>query len=651
MTISLLALITTGIFLDAVQNERFPHLSSVFSDHMVLQRGKRNAFWGWTNPGEKVKVSVGGKSASGVADSNGKWVVRLNPPATGGPYTLTVDGSFHRELSDVMVGDVWLCTGQSNMEFGLTMALGGRADAAAADEPNIRLYMAPRQFGYTPKPMNPAEWQVCNPKTVATNGWGGFSAVGYYFGRELQRKLKVPIGLMEIAWGGTSAEAWTSAEALRPLGDFDTELDQLAVLTKAGAPPIGTYTELWMTQNDEGTKNAWEKPDLATSDWKATSLPDAFTTVGMSGKKGVAWFRKEVDVPSPSPSGRAALSLGRIQTYDTVWVNGVMVGSTNGPGPRRYSFPATALKPGKNVIAVKVFNIRGKGGFTSPTEDYYLDTGDGTHISLSGDWFGKAGAEIKAGGPAPKDNEPNPTIPSVLMNGMIAPVTPIAIRGVIWYQGETNSGRAYQYRKLLPAMIADWRRQFGQGDFPFYIVSLASWQPRLDQPSDSGWSELREAQAMTAANVRRSGLVITTDVGNTTDVHPKDKRTVGERLALVALANEYREQIPYSGPIYRKMAIDGSSIRLSFDHTNQRLVAKDGDLVGFAIAGADHKYHWADAKIDGDSVVVSSKDVPSPIAVRYAWAANPACNLYNGAGLPAVPFRTDNWKGVTFSNK
>jgi len=652
MAISLLALLATGMSLTTIGDETYPFLSTVFGDHMVLQRDKRNTFWGWTKPGARIKVTVGEKSATGVADATGKWVARLTPPAVGGPYTLVVDGPVHVELHDILVGDVWLCTGQSNMEFGLTNALNGKAEIAAADEPNIRFCIAPRQIAYKPKPMNPARWQVCSPKTVGKEGWGGFSAVGYYFGRKLQHELKVPIGLMEIAWGGTSAEAWTSESALRPLEDFNIELDQLDALEKAGATPIGTYTELWQTQNDAGFKGDWQKPELNTADWKATTLPDGFAGIEMSGKKGVAWFRKEIDVPNPPANGKATLALGRVQSNDTVWINGIQVGSTaGGMGNHQYTFWPSVLKPGKNVVAVKVFNSRGRGGFNSPADALYLDPGDGKRLPIAGEWLGKIGGEIKPGGPAPKDGEPNPTIPSVLMNGMIAPAAPMAIKGVIWYQGETNSGRSYQYRRLLPAMIADWRRLFGQGDFPFYIVSLASFMQRQANPGDDGWTELREAQAMTAAQVRRSGLVITTDVGSATDVHPKDKKTVGERLALIALANEFRHPVEFSGPVYKRMKIEKSAIRVSFTHIDKGLVAKDGDLVGFALAGADRKWHWAEAKIAGDTIVVSSKDVPSPIAVRYAWAANPACNLYNAAGLPAVPFRSDDWPGVTIHNK
>ncbi len=635
----------------ATINEPLPFLSPMFGDHMVLQRDKRNTFWGWTKPGEKVRVTIGGKSASGVADDTGKWVVKLNPPPVGGPYSLKVQGSQQVELQDILVGDVWLCTGQSNMEMGLSQALNGKAEVASADEPQIRLYMAPRQYAYAPKAINAAAWKVCTSKTVGKDGWGGFSAVGYFFGRELQHKLQVPVGLVAIAWGGTSAEAWTSAGALRPLSDFNTELDQLEALQQAKADPIGTYNELWITQHNAGTLGAWQKPESATSDWKATTLANGFADLGMSGKKGVVWFRTTVDLAMPPTGETATIALGRIQTADTVWVNGTKVGSSNGQGQRVYIFASALLKSGQNVVAIQVFNTRGKGGFAQSSTPPALKLADGTRIDLAGTWLGKVGGEIKQGGPMPKDGEPNPTIPTVLMNGMIAPVSPMAIRGAIWYQGETNSGRSYQYRRLLPAMIADWRKLFGQGDFPFYIVSLAAWKARLAQPSEDGWTELREAQAMTAAKVRHSGIAITTDIGDAIDVHPKDKKTVGERLALIALANEFHEKIEFSGPTYKRMKVEGNSIRLSFDHVDKGLVAKGGELVGFAVAGDDRKWHWAKAKIDGETILVSSPEVPKPIAARFAWAANPDCNLYNTAGLPAIPFRTDDWKGVTADNK
>jgi sialate O-acetylesterase len=634
------------LLLLAPQAARLPFLSPVFSDHMVLQRDRPNSFWGWAPPGTRVRVSVAQRRAEGVADAEGKWIARLTPPKAGGPYRIVVEGGERVVLEDVLVGDVWLCTGQSNMEMGLTMAANGPAEAAAADEPNLRLAMAPRQIAYAPVATNPLRWQACTPQTVVQGGWGGFSAVGYYFGRELRRKLNVPIGLVQVAWGGTSAEAWTRAESLRPLADFDADLTRLGRRRQAKEPVLGTYLDLWLAERDRGTQERWQDPDLADSAWSTVTPPSPFEV-----SRGVTWLRREIDLPDPLPPGAPALSLGRINETDTTWINGRLLGVTSFDwAHRRYGIPAGTLRPGRNVIAVRVFHGRGQGGLLSPSEELSLEFGD-RRIPVSGAWKAKLGLASDALSSRPRDFEPNPTVPSVLANGMVAPLAPLAIRGAIWYQGETNGGRGLQYRRLLPALIGDWRRMFGQGDFPFYIVSLANFQAHRDQPGDDYWAELREAQAMTAHRMKNGGLAVTVDIGDAGDIHPRDKRTVGERLALNALAKTYRHRVAFSGPIYRSMRREGRAVRLSFDHTEGGLVAKGGRLGEFAVAGADRKWHWADARIEGDTVWVASPDVSAPVAVRYAWQSNPVATLYNGAGLPAVPFRTDDWPALSVGRR
>jgi sialate O-acetylesterase len=625
---------------------------------MVLQRNKPNTFWGWTTPGEEVTVSVAGKKATGQAGADGRWVVNLMPPKAGGPYRVLVEGSIGREtagkpdravidirdkksavLEDVLVGDVWLCTGQSNMEFGLSQSLGGQAEVGAANQPNLRLFMVPRQVGYAPKAVNGGEWRVCNSKTVAQDGWGGFSAVGYHFGRKLQTELGVPIGLVEDCWGGTSAEAWTGAKGLSPLGDFAPQLAQVESLQTSGGPVFGTYNNLWMDQYDPGRREGWQASSFDDSDWASTNLPG-----GPAGTRRVVWLRKTVDVPA---SGPATLYLNRIDDTDTTWVNGNLAGTTGFDWAwRRY--PVT-LQPGRNVIAVRVFTGGQASSFLGGADQMYLDLSNGSHVSLAGEWKTKVSFDPVLASSKPRDMEPNPTVPTVLYNGMIAPLAPLAIRGVIWYQGETNAGRGAQYRRLLPAMIADWRRAFGQGDFPFYIVSLANFMARDPNPGDDYWAELRDAQAFTAATVPHSGLAVAIDVGEANDVHPKDKKTVGERLAANALAKEYGRKIEYSGPIFKAAKREGGGFRLSFEHAGG-LKAK-GVLAGFAVAGSDRKWHWATGKIESGSVLVSSSEVMDPVAVRYAWGHNPAATLYNGAGFPAVPFRSDDWPLLSANSK
>ncbi len=636
---------------------------------MVLQRDKPNVFWGWTTPGESVTVSVGDKRASGKAGADGRWIVRLDPPKVGGPYRIDVYTKSRvavraasvppdvkvmapRQmaiLEDVLVGDVWLCGGQSNMEFGLTQALGGLEEVGKADRPTMRLFMAPRAVGYVPRAVNGGEWKVCTPKTVAENGWGGFSAVGYFFGKRLQDELKVPIGLVEDCWGGTSAEAWTSAPGLAPLGDFAPQLATVAARSEKGGPVFGTYKNLWLDENDQGTREGWSAEGYDDSGWYATHVPVRTTGDSDRGERAL-WFRRTVDVPT---GGAATLVLNRIDDTDTTWVNGQLIGTTSFDWAwRRYS---VILKPGRNVIALRVFTDRPLP-FLGKPEDIYVELVDGTRLPLAGTWKGRAGLVASMLSTKPRDAEPNPTVPTTLYNGMIAPLAPLAIKGAIWYQGETNTPRAAQYRRLLPAMIADWRRAFGQGDFPFYIVSLANFMPRDTTPGDNAWAELRDAQAYAASTVPNAGLVTTIDVGEAEDIHPKEKWTVGDRLATLALAKAYGHKIEASGPTYRSMKREGAAVRVTFDHAQLmkarvRTASQKGTLRGFAVAGKDRRWHWADAKIEGANVVVSSTEVPHPVAVRYAWGHNPAANLYNGADLPAVPFRTDDWPLVTRDNK
>lgn len=617
-----------------------PFLSPALGSHMVLQRGRPNTFWGWTTPSTSVTVAVAGRRASGVAGRDGKWSVRLLPPGVGGPYTITVDGTQHLELTDVLVGDVWLCTGQSNMEQGITLSNGAPEEIARANDPGLRLFIAPQNPRLTPQKVNGGEWRVTTPETIVQGGWGGFSAVGYHFGKTLRRNVGVPIGLVQDVWGGTNAESWVSREGLRPLKDFDPWFPRIdAAREGSGAPG----------SNDPGSQPGvnWGAMDLDTSAWKSVAVPNGFSGLGLGNYDGTAWFRREFTLTEAQAAGGATLSLGAVDDYDVTWLNGAKIGAgTEFNVPRSYTLASGALRAGRNVLAVRVLDTGGGGGFSSAGPPS-LALADGTQIPLAGDWLGRVGAPLPIGGP---------NVPTSLSNGMIEPEVPLAIRGAIWYQGENNAGRAEQYRRLLPTLIADWRRRFGQGDFPFYIVSLAAFTPHKELgvgnwTGDDEWAELREAQAMTASKVKNAGLALAIDIGDERDIHPREKRTVGERLARVALAKEYARRVPYSGPTYRAMKVAGSAARLSFDQVEGGLSARGGAPGEFMIAGADRKWHAAMAVLDGDTVVVSSPQVARPVAVRYAWQSNPVANLYNGAGLPAVPFRTDSWPGITTGRK
>ena len=628
-----------------------PLVSPMFGDYMVVQRGKPNPIWGWTTPGQKVIVEMAGHTASGVAQADGRWEARIDPPAPGGPYTLKISGPQTVELHEVLVGDVWLCGGQSNMQLGLGQAANGPEEIKAANHPEIRLYSVAQHSSYSKTAIPQGEWKVCSPQTAGEGG--GFSAVAYYFGRRVQEDVHIPIGLIEDCIGGTPAETWTSPEALHRLKDFDAGLAEVERLKARGGREYGNYIMHWYDDYDIGVKGKpWSAVDLDDSEWKTVQLPGGFAELGVADAPSVCWFRKEITLPDPLPAGRATIQLGVVEKMDTTFINGQWVGASSWvENPRVYSIRDGVLKPGKNLVTIRVLKTKPNGGFMVKAEGLRLVLGDGSVIPLAGQWKGALSVDARPPHPMPMGYENYPTMPSVLYLGMLEPVAPLAITGAIWYQGEANSERAYQYRTLLPTMIADWRKLFGQGDFPFYIVSLPAFMHHQDQPVEAAWAELREAQALTAREVHNSGLAVTIDTGEADNIHPKDKKVVGERLALCALAQHYGEKIPYQGPTFKSVERLSGALRLHFDHTDGGLMAKGGKLGEFSVAGADHKWRWAEARIEGDTIVVSLPEVSEPVAARYAWQSFPKATLYNGAGLPAVPFRTDDWPGITERSK
>jgi sialate O-acetylesterase len=611
---------------------------------MVLQRGEVDTIWGWSEPGDRVRVQVGNKTASGVADADHRWQVQIRPPKTGGPYTVRIVGRQTVELHNVMVGDVWLCAGQSNMLVPLGGALHGADEVKAANYPDIRLFDVFGHSAYKHTGWIAGSWKVVSPKTAAR-----VSAVAYYFAREVQKNVHIPIGLIVDAVGGAPAEAWTSAAALRPLKDFDVPLDLVDRLAADGAPEYGNYIQHWYDQYDVGLKGNWAAPDFDDSTWKPVTLPGGFAELGVPDTPALAWFRKEIDLPDTLPAGRAMMFLGIIERMDTVWVNGQEAGGSAWvENLRAYFMRPGMLKPGRNIIAIRIMKTRPDGGFMSKPEDLHLVLGDNTNIPLAGAWKGQLSVDARPPHPLPIGYQNWPVMPAVLYQGMLKPVAPLSIAGVLWYQGEENSTRAYEYRKVLPAMIADWRSLFGQGDFPFYIVSLPAFKQRSATPVDGDeWAETRESQAITAASVANTCLAVTIDTGDPDNIHARDKLPVGERLAYCALARYYHKHVVYSGPTLKSAERLPSSIRLHFVHTDGGLRVKGQKLEEFSIAGEDRKWYWADARIEGNTVVVSSPSMPHPIEVRYAWQSNPAATLFNGAGLPAAPFRTDNWPGIT----
>ncbi|HYJ48204.1 MAG TPA: sialate O-acetylesterase, partial [Pyrinomonadaceae bacterium] len=526
---------------DAQETGEHPFLHPLFTDDMVLQRRVQFPVWGWTTPGARVRVELRGKSSTAVADATGKWVARLGPFEAGGPYTLSVTGPQTVTLNNVLVGDVWLASGQSNMEMGLTQVSNAQDEVARANYPMIRLYAVPKVIAATPQSTVKARWLVCNPANVAAGGWGGFSAVAYFFGRRLHQELNVPIGLIHSSWGGTVAEGWVSAEALSTMPDF---VPAIKALEKTMADPNGggpadidRRMDEWWKKNDPGSANApgWAAVSVDMAGWKRAKLPQAWEDGPLPGYDGVVWYRKTFELPADWAGHDLILSLGPIDDRDTTFVNGVKVGATNQyDTPRSYKINASLLKPGSNTIAVRVLDTGGAGGLWGTPEQLKIGPADNNAkaISLAGDWNYRPSVSIEKVEVPPAFTSNNLGLVLARYNGMIAPLLPFAIKGAIWYQGESNVGRAEQYKRVMATLIRDWRARFGVGDFPFLIVQLANFMTRRDVPVDSDWARLREAQLYVSENVPHSGLAVTIDIGDAKDIHPKDKQDVGNRLAL-----------------------------------------------------------------------------------------------------------------------
>ncbi|UOR05958.1 sialate O-acetylesterase [Hymenobacter aerilatus] len=622
-------------------------LPKLVGDHMVLQRDKPLPIWGWADAGEAVTVMFKGKTykATPTGDA-GKWMVQLPATPAGGPYALVVKGQNTITVHDVLMGDVWLASGQSNMEWPLREANNGAQEVAAANFPNIRLLDVPNAVASTPKTdFGGTGWHPCTPETVA-----GFSAVAYFFGRDLQKQYNVPIGLISSEWGGTPAEAWTSTEALGTLPDFKGKVAASTGDIEQRQQAYAAQLAQWQrtpAAHDQGRAAGhapWSAAGVATPDWPTMPLPGPWEQhANLAALDGVVWFRKEVDLTAAEAGKPLTLHLSVIDDADSTWFNGTFVGTTNGYAtPRAYTVPAALVKPGRNTIAVRVLDLGQGGGIWGKPEDLHLTTATRT-LPLSGDWRYHIGVDNRLAPPNPfpggAQNEP-----TLLFNAMIAPLIPYAIKGVIWYQGESNASRAAQYQKLFPTMIRDWRGRWQEGDFPFLFVQLANFQPDQDQPADYEWAELREAQRQTLS-LPNTGMAVAIDIGNTNDIHPRNKQEVGRRLALAARRVAYNDKnVVYSGPTFEKMEPRGTTVRLTFSNLGGGLVLKDASgpyLKGFAVAGADRKFHWAQGRLEGNTLVLSSKEVSQPQAVRYDWSNSPTPNLYNKAGLPASPFQAN----------
>jgi sialate O-acetylesterase len=629
-----------------------PSVSTLFSDHMVLQQGHEIRIWGTADPAEAISVTLAGHHASATADARERWSASLPAMSAGGPFTLIIHGKKELVIRDVMIGEVWIASGQSNMTFSLGGTEHADTEIPKADYPQVRLFRVPRKIALSPQDTTlPAHWQICTPDTAKE-----FSAVAYFFARKIHRQLHVPVGVIESAWPGTTLQEWIAPEVLEADPDLKSLVDAWSHATSAEK-----------TFADDSLPFELEFDDFelipATDGSNPTTLADfddGIATTSTGGSFSYSWNETSdstFDLASPGhgSKGFAARVSGRLNgAQDAILAADYHLDRT----------PADLTQ-----YAGLRFWVRGSGSFRfrsrQPTITDYDDYGmpvmkatedwqpvtilfrdlrqDGWGVVEPLTMDALTGFSIECLTPLGEADLPV----SVLYEGMITPLIGYNFRGVLWYQGESNALKAHQYRKLLPALISNWRAAFQEQDLDFLIVQLPNHGAIPQQPTDSAWAELREAQLLTVKHVPDTGLAVTIDVGDPKDLHPHRKLEVGERLALWALGTTYKQPIEYSGPLYESLAISGNTARVRFSHAAGLEVRGSDELQGFEIAGADRKFHWATAHIDGDIVTVSSPDVANPVAVRYAWADSPICNLFNKAGLPASPFRTDDWPGIT----
>ncbi|EIP96784.1 protein of unknown function (DUF303) [Opitutaceae bacterium TAV1] len=660
-------------------------LPALFSDHMVLQKAAQVPVWGKASPGEKVSINLDSLTAHTVADAAGRWSLTLGLSRCGpGPFEMVVAGKNRLVIADVMVGEVWLASGQSNMAFLLESDKNAASEIPASSNVLLREFRSERRASSRPAENCPGKWIVAKPSTT-----GQFSAVGYYFGKNIQSTLHVPVGVVHASWGGTFSESWTSLEALNTVDELKRGNEERLKFMSGYPERKKSYArdmEAWLKETkredpDSPHPELFAGTEVATTDWTPVRLPGAVSGKGLPAT-GVIWIRREVNISSDIvKSGQIKMMLGRFEGFDATWWNGEKIAETswrNYPGDhhqRYFTIPRHLVKEGRNVIAVRLFApIRRPRFLIEPAR---LRVGP---LPLQGEWLAKAEFAFENPDATEMASAPGSIPPPLvgaaggaLFNGMIHPLLPYSLAGVIWYQGESNRNRAWQYRTAFPLLINDWRQQWKNPELPFYFCQLANFGPRQNTPSESAWAELREAQSLALA-LPNTGQAVLVDTGESDDIHPRDKETVGHRLATIALARHYQKEIPYSGPVYQNYVVEKDRIRLTFTHAGSGLIARPvpqtfevksilgrtaplernsphSELEGFAICGDDHRWVWADARIEGQTVLVWSAKAPNPVAVRYAWADNPTCNLYNGDGLPASPFRTDDFPLSTVNSR
>jgi sialate O-acetylesterase len=649
---NVIAVLSAGISLlsfSSVQSQI--KLPALVRDSMILQRDTKLPVWGWASKGEKVRIQFLGKTYKSTTGADGKWSVTLPALKAGGPFTMTISGSNKIVLKDILVGDVWFCSGQSNMVHQMKLHRDRyEDDIQTAHYPMIRHVFIPTLTSISgPKDdYPPVYWKPAIPADVTE-----FSAIAYFFARKIYDHYKIPMGLINASVGGTPIEAWISEEGFAnfpgELATLTKNKDTAYVNSRSRTGFGGNRGGRSTTQTDKGLAGPkkWFDMSYEPKVWHTINVPGYWEDQGVKDLNGVVWYRKEITVPQQMTGKAAKLVLGRIVDADAAYINGVQVGNTTYMYPqRRYAVPAGVLKAGKNLVVVRVTNNNGKGGFV-PDKPYYLVAGNDS-VDLKGTWSFKVGDVYEpvnfrgggggGGGPINGQNQP-----AGLYNAMVAPAIKYKVKGFLWYQGEANTGRPEEYEGLTRALVESWRKVFQADNAPFLWVQLPGFMDRTYLPSESNWAATRESQ-LKALSVPNTGMAVAIDLGEWNDIHPDNKKDVGERLALIAEKLAYgNNDIVYSGPIYQSSKIEGNKIILSFNHTGSGLISIDGEpLNQFAIAGADKKFMWANAKIEGNTVVVWNEKISDPKYVRYAWADNPeGANLFNKEGLPASPFRTD----------
>ena len=619
-------------------------LPKIFANDMVLQRDKSIPIWGWADANEKIEIKFNKQIKSTKADKNGKWTIQLEAEKAGGPYELLIKGKNKIVIKNVLVGEVWICSGQSNMAFTVSEALNSEQEINDANNLYIRAFTVSRDVSSLPlDDVKAGKWEVCNKNTV-----GNFTAVGYFFAKKIYSELKIPIGLIHTSWGGTGSETWTSRDAFESSEEFKEMIAEMPNVNLDSISKVFNKSVAKRVEELQGSKINPAKAEMFKefafndSSWPELNAPEAWESQDLGEFDGVVWLRKTITLSANEAGKMATIELSKIDDEDITYVNGIEIGRNNNWDARRnYSIPAGILKEGKNTISIRVVDGGGGGGIYDESNDFKITIGDKI-IPLKGKWKYQVEA-VKS------DISPN-SYPSLLFNAMVNPLIPFAFEGVLWYQGETNAWRAQQYKKAFPLLINDWRKKWNQGNFPFYFVQISSFnETNGNSNNGSMWAELREAQTQTL-KLPNTGMCVTTDIGDPNDIHPKNKQDVGKRLAAIALKNVYKQNIVCAGPTFKSMNIQGNKIVISFENIGSGLSTPDkyGYLKGFEIAGEDKVFYFAKAQIENDKVVIYSEKVQNPVAIHYGWADDASeNNLFNKEGFPANSFRTDNWKNVT----